>query len=80
MLCKKFEIGKETLCEYLNNKKSFTSDELLDEILGKGGAFRIGPAIPIKKALSNLVDRNVLYYSSVNREYQVVDFSNQKLN
>ncbi len=63
-MCKKFDIAKETVNEFVVNRKLFSFDEIQTKIINKGGVLRIAPSITIGDYIKNLEERRILFYNT----------------
>ncbi|MGV8151129.1 MAG: hypothetical protein ACP5NV_05355 [Candidatus Woesearchaeota archaeon] len=69
MSCKEFDICRSTVASYIVSGKDFTYDELMEEILKKGGVFRISNTLSLDDYMNHFVQIEIIKYSPAERTY-----------
>ena len=72
-MCKPFEIAKEIVDDFVARKEPFSLEELRNEILEKGGVFRIYADVTLNDYLESLEEENIIYYGGQSQKYYPSD-------
>jgi len=73
-MCKPFEIAEKTVREYISKEIPFSYNELLSEIIKRGGINRVAPVYSIKDFLEEYIEDRVLFYDNETRQYKFMSY------
>ncbi len=72
-MCKQFEIARNIVESFINKHESFSFNDVKNLIIEKGGVLRISPDVTVSEFLTNLEEREIIYYNSYIDQYDFFD-------